>query len=295
MPPATDRIGADLWRALGSLTGPPSPERERVAGALELGPLPDRSDYTDLFVLGLQPYASIYLGPEGMLGGEARDRIAGFWQAVGRTPPSEPDHLALLLGLYGSLVEEEGEDAPVQALTRHARTALFHEHLAPWLFPWLLKMEEEAGPFHRRWARLLRRVLEEEAEVLGAASEMPGAEAAAVPTAAGLPAHLAQAPPALGVADDDLSDRLLTPVRSGLILTRSDLARASRERGLPLRIGERRFALRNMLQAAPDDTVAWLRKEAVRWSQRHRRWEAAGGAAARFWRERAERTARVLA
>jgi hypothetical protein len=227
-------------------------------------------------VLQLPPYASIYLGPEGMLGGEARDRIAGFWRAVGRTPPTEPDHLAVLLGLYGSLLEEEGEDAPRQALTRHARTALFHEHLAPWLFPWLLKMEEEAGPFYRRWAKLLRRVLEEEAKALGAAAE--------------LPAHLAQAPPAVDDevdGPDPLTNQILTPVRSGLILTRSDLAAASRERGLPLRIGERRFALRSMLQAAPGETVGWLREEAREWVARHESWEGVGGASARFWRVRA--------
>ena len=40
---------------------------------------------------------------------------------------------------------------------------------------------------------------------------------------------------------------LLTPVRSGLILVRSDLERAARELGLGCRAGERRFALRALL------------------------------------------------
>ena len=39
------------------------------------------------------------------MGGLARERIAGFWNAVGLTPPPEPDHLAALLGLYASLTE----------------------------------------------------------------------------------------------------------------------------------------------------------------------------------------------
>jgi sulfite exporter TauE/SafE len=34
-----------------------------------------------------------------MLGGAARERVAGFWRAVGLVPPPEPDHLAALLGL----------------------------------------------------------------------------------------------------------------------------------------------------------------------------------------------------
>jgi hypothetical protein len=283
MPAAADRVGADLWRALGALAGPPSPERERLAGALELGPLPDAAGHTELFVLQLPPYASIYLGAEGMLGGEARDRIAGFWRAVGRTPPTEPDHLAVLLGLYGSLVEEEPGarevgDAPGGALARHARATLFREHLAPWLFPWLLKAEEVGGTFHREWARLLRRALEEEARGLDP-----------VPN---LPAHLAAVP---DDALDSLADQVLTPVRSGLIVTRADLARASRERGLPLRIGERRYALRNMLKAAPEETVTWLRDEAEGWVARHGRWAASGGPASGFWARRARSTREALA
>jgi hypothetical protein len=214
-----------------------------------------------------------------MLGGEARDRVAGFWRAVGRTPPTEPDHLAMLLGLYGSLVEEEGDGAeeaggaPNEALARHAREALVREHLIPWIFPYLLKVEQVGGAFHRGWARLLRQALEEEAEGLD-----PSAD---------LPAHLAEAP---AEPLDSLNDQVLTPVRSGLILTRADLARASRERGLPLRIGERRYALRNMLQAAPTETVDWLRDEAEGWVARHGRWARVGGTSATFWGERARQT-----
>jgi hypothetical protein len=285
----------ELWRALGALTGPPSPERERLAGVLELGPLPDAAGHTELFVLQLPPYASIYLGPEGMLGGEARDRIAGFWRAVGRTPPAEPDHLAVLLGLYGSLVEEEGTgaeeaggdsgSAPSGALARHARTTLLREHLVPWVFPYLLKVEEVGGSFHRGWAALLRHGLEEEVRGLEEATGDPD-------SAAPLPAHLAEAP---SEPPDSLTDQLLTPVRSGLILTRADLARTSRERGLPLRIGERRYALRNMLQAAPAETVTWLRGEADGWLERHGRWAAAGGPAASYWTDRALATREALA
>jgi hypothetical protein len=225
-----------------------------------------------------------------MLGGKARDRIAGFWRAVGRTPPTEPDHLAVLLGLFGSLVEEEGDGAeeegdgaeeagraPNEALARHARDALLREHLIPWLFPYLLKVEEVGGAFHRGWARLLSQALEEEAEGLD-------------PTA-DLPAHLAAVP---AEPLDSLTDQVLTPVRSGLILTRADLARASRERGLPLRIGERRYALRNMLQAAPAMAVDWLADEAEGWVERHRRWAAVGGSAASFWTERARATREAL-
>src|SRR5919206_4462992 len=98
----------ELFRALAVLVEPPDrPGAERVAEALGLGALPEASAYTDTFVFRLYPYASVYLGAEGMLGGEARDRVAGFLAALGQAVPPEPDHLALMLGAYASLAEAE--------------------------------------------------------------------------------------------------------------------------------------------------------------------------------------------
>src|SRR3982750_3893746 len=98
----------ELFRALAVIAEPPTTATEQVAAALGLGPPADASAYTELFLLQLYPYASVYLGAEGMLGGEARDRVAGFWRALGETPPVEPDHLAVMLALYARLVEMEG-------------------------------------------------------------------------------------------------------------------------------------------------------------------------------------------
>ncbi|HEX8421973.1 MAG TPA: hypothetical protein VF634_01095, partial [Pyrinomonadaceae bacterium] len=60
----------ELFRALAVLAEPPVPESARVADALALGALPEASEYTEVFVFQLYPYASVYLGAEGMLGGE---------------------------------------------------------------------------------------------------------------------------------------------------------------------------------------------------------------------------------
>jgi hypothetical protein len=38
-------------------------------------------------VLNCPPYAAVYLGAEGGFGGEAADRVAGFWRAIGVPPP----------------------------------------------------------------------------------------------------------------------------------------------------------------------------------------------------------------
>ncbi|HSD76728.1 MAG TPA: molecular chaperone TorD family protein, partial [Solirubrobacteraceae bacterium] len=97
----------ELLRALGALCEPPAPGHARLAAELGLPAAPDAAAFTGVLVLQLPPYASPYAGAEGLLGGGARERIAGFWRAVGLVPPAEPDHLAALLGLYAALADDE--------------------------------------------------------------------------------------------------------------------------------------------------------------------------------------------
>lgn len=249
----------ELWRALAVLAERPD---ARVADALGLPRAPSAEEHADVFLFQLYPYASVYAGAEGMLGGESRDRVAGFWRALGLVPPAEPDHLAALLGLYAALEPEEW------------RRALLWEHLLSWLPPWLAKLDELAGEPYRAWGRLLREALAEEARRLG------GQEL--------LPLHLREAPPLeLG----DLLDGLLAPVRSGLILVRDDLRRAAVELDLGLRVAERRYVLRALLSQDAPATLAWLAEEARRWSALH---GETPGLIGRFWQSRAEAAAVLL-
>ncbi|HKC62875.1 MAG TPA: molecular chaperone TorD family protein, partial [Pyrinomonadaceae bacterium] len=97
----------ELFRALAIFAEPPTEKFKPVAEALELGALPGADEYTETFIFQLPPYASIYLGAEGMIGGEARDRVSGFWRAISLMPTPEPDHLAVMLALYARLSELE--------------------------------------------------------------------------------------------------------------------------------------------------------------------------------------------
>ncbi len=139
-----------------------------------------------------------------------------------------------------------------------------------------------APPFHAAWAQLLERTLLAEAADL---------EPPATP-----PLHLRDAPglPEAGEDADALVGVLLAPARSGLILTRWDLARGAAGLGLGLRMGERAFALRSMLSQDAGATLAWLADEAAGWAARHRRTEAVLGEIGRHWRERAEATRALL-
>jgi TorA maturation chaperone TorD len=279
----------ELFRALGALLETPGPGHGRLAAALDLGALPSAADHTDLFELQLQPYASIYLGAEGLLGGEARDRIAGFWRALGLTPPPEPDHLAVMLALYAELCEQGpggpgagGPNADGERWLRARRTFLW-EHLLSWLAPYLARVRDLAPPFYRRWADLLEEALTGEAGRLGR-QEL-------------LPLHLRSAPVIADPRQESAKsflDSLLSPARSGLILVRDDLRRAAGELGLGLRIGERRYVLKALLSQEPRATLGWLAGEAAGWVERHRGGEDLLGPVARFWAERASASAALL-
>ena len=286
-PPAAGRW--ELFRALGAVAGDPADARTACAALGWAGP--GNAEHTEVFVLNGPPYASVYLGAEGGLGGDAADRAAGFWRAIGLAPPAEPDHLAALFGLYASLGEAAGDTrtaTTADALTR-ARHALFWEHLWPWLPGYLDAVADLGAPGLVPWARLTRRALQAERDA------HPGGW---------LPLALRAAPEPGPAGDglDALLDVLTCPVRSGFILTRRNLAAGAEAAGAGHRIGERRFTLRALLEQAPAGTLSWLAAEAARWSRRHAAPPPRHGGGRRprditraWWARRAGHTARILA
>jgi len=276
----------ELLRALGAVAD--SPADARTAGrALGLPDL-DGHQHADAFIMNCPPYASVYLGPDGALGGEGADRVAGFWRAIGVTPPAEPDHLTALLSLYASLGQAAGDSrrAATQSALARSRDALLWEHLWPWLPAYLDAVSGLDVPALTAWARLTS---------LAIAAEI-GAHPAAGPGPARLPLALRAAPamPEATAGLGSLVGALMTPVRSGIILTRHRLAEGAGGAGVGYRIGERRFALRAMLEQDPAATLGWLSRECQRWALQHAGRPAAG-AIGRWWAGRAVSTGQLLA
>jgi len=271
----------EALRALAVLLEPPGPEHAAIAAALELPAPPAPDEHTAVVVFQAYPYASVYLGAEGMLGGEARDRVAGFWRALGGEPPGEPDHLSVLLAGVAALAAPAPAAlvgpapaafvgpapaalvgaAPAASARRGLPLAgaapaasvcgaLFWEHVASWMPPYLALLVRIGGPFHAAWAELAATVLGELAADLGPPARLP----LALRTAPALPA----APASL----DDLLATLLAPARTGFVIVRDDLERAAADLGLGLRAGERRFALRALLGQDPAGVLGWLAAEA---------------------------------
>lgn len=280
---------AELLRALAVLAEPPGPEHARVADAVGLagvpgpGGTPTASEHGDVFLFQLYPYASVHVGAEGMMGGEARDRVAGFWSALGRTPPAEPDHLSALLALYASLCEEERGESASDALLEQSRAALLDEHIAPWLPHYLARVQELSPGFYSRWAELLARILEAEADRAEPAER--------------LPLHLREAP---GVPDprqdggEAFLVGLLAMVRTGVMLTRADLAAMAMTLDLGLRAGERRYALASLLSQDPVGVLRAYAAEARRQGAMHELRAHRWGAASDFLAARARSTAELV-
>jgi TorA maturation chaperone TorD len=271
----------ELLRALGAVADSPS---GAAAALTALGlPAVSPAEHTEVFVLNCPPYAAIYLGAEGSLGGEAADRAAGFWRAMGLTPPAEPDHLAALLALYAWLGEAAGEaarPATAQTLARF-QAALFWEHLWSWLPGYLAAAAGLPARGLARWARLTWQVI--------------AAEQRALPAPGRLPLALRAAPPQPGrlASLAEVTGALLTPARSGLIITRRQLAAGAAEAGVGYRAGERRFTLRAMLEQDAAATLRWAAGQARWWQRSHAR-RCGADPACRWWAGRAGGTVRML-
>lgn len=269
----------DLVEALATFAEEPGPAHGRLAALLALPGPPDAAAFTDLFVFTLYPYASVYLGGEGQLGGAARDRVAGFFRALGVVPPSEPDHLTVLLAGYAQL-QARADDDPAAA---RAATALLHEHLLSWLPLYLARVAALAPAPYPQWAELLNAAL------------MTAAGDASQPAQRCL--HLREAP---ALADprthghEAFMAGLLAPVCSGMVLTGADLRRAADDLQVGLRVGERRFVLDAMFAQRPVALLRWLADHTRTTTTAWQPWSTIVGDTARWWMATADTTRRSL-
>jgi TorA maturation chaperone TorD len=287
VPPSTSKLAESLpsprWEllcALGVLAALPPPDSGPIVEALGLTAW-SRAEHTRLFVMELVPSAAIHLGAEGKLGGDGAEAVAGFWRALGLQPPSEPDRLDYLVGLYAELGHAT-ETCRTEAARRrldHAMGALLTEHIWSWLPGYLSAVG--SYPSGAEWAELMLQALSSEIRAHNAVAPLPVA------------LRDAPAPLDVTVGYDELLDSLTAPVRMGFILTHSDLEEIGRQLGIGVRRGERRYILKAMLEQAPGETLASLAQHARRWSLMHAR-QPVDTPAGAWWQERAATSAVVL-
>jgi TorA maturation chaperone TorD len=263
-----------LFQSLGELIEAPGAEQARIARMLGLPGEPDRHDFTNLFVVQLFPYASIYLSQQGYAGGAVRDRMGEFWRILGRSAPPEPDHATSLMKCYGSLLPGKHDEYLSSDLAQAIRPAVFWEGIACWLPIYLLRARELASTLYRAWSDVAFDVVEAEAAQLG--------------PPATLPVHLASAPMPPSISSPSaFVDALFAPVVSGVIICRADLARCAIANRLNLRMADRRHTLKLMLSENTTGVSSWLHDEIGRQAENLQRLPDALAPIREHWLQRA--------
>lgn len=270
-----------LFPSLGELIQSPGQEQARIARMLGLPGEPARQDYTNLFVVQLFPYASIYLSADGLAGGVVRDRIIEFWKLLGRPLPDEPDHAAALLRSYGNLQRGPSGEYTAPVATQQLRRAFFWESIASWLPVYLLRARELSSTLYKAWSDVTSDVIEAEAAQSGPPQVMP--------------LHLASAPmpPALHAAAAFV-DSLFIPAVSGVILCRADLGRCAAATKVSIRTADRRHTLKLMITENTRAVCGWLHKEAARQAEQIEALPPVFGAVREHWLTRAQASATAI-
>lgn len=244
---------------------------------------PTRAEYTDLFVVQLYPYASVYLSASGQLGGVVQEHIAGFWRVLKQPVPRDPDHIATLFSTYAQLAHHSisGDEAYLSGLVPQLRHAFLWEHMASWILPFTARVCELGSTAYRAWATLIVDAFEAEAAQVGPPSI--------------LPLHLRNAPPLPRTVDlDELVNIVFSPIRSGMIIARADISRCARDLGLGTRVAERRYTLHTLLTQDRARVGGWLAAEARRQADHMRAAPEAFRAIADHWEGRALATADLI-
>lgn len=261
----------ELLRALAAFAEQPQEGHERIADVLDLPPATPAVWHATL-VERFHPYASVHLGTDGFVGGDVRDRVAGVLRALEAEVPPDPDHLVVLLEALATTIEHEWWPAA---------GALLWEHLLPWTVPFLDRIAADGPSPYDQWAVLTQQALTHTAERLAGPS----------------PPRL----PEVGLLDPrrhparDFVDSLLVPVRLGAILTIDDLHSAANALTLPIRMGERRYALRGLLAIDTAGVLGWLAAHAERAAARTEQWPDVVAPMAAAWSRRAREAHDLLA
>lgn len=269
--------------------------------------------YTDVLVLNVYPFASVYLDADGALHAGRATFTAGVLRALGlRVHAREgvsADHVSVALEALAALLEREVDaDSDVDAdRARHAQRTVLAEHLLPWAPLFLGAVERVDDGLYRAVARTVETTLRRHAARLAALDAAPPEAAPPEPTppeAAPSESHAADLAPPPGhdgdgtepgdAADDGDGEEplawLAAPARCGMFLARDDIAALAAQAGLPTRVGGRRFVLRQLGTAAASgqEESEALRDALARFARDRRReldaWAEALPAFAPVWR-----------
>ncbi|MCX7853736.1 MAG: molecular chaperone TorD family protein [Caldilineales bacterium] len=227
---------------------------ELAAAALPYDPDEAAAAFYALLGMNVPPYQSLFLDDTGLLGGSECDRVRESYREMGFAvdEANEPaDHLGheLLALSHLCLAEadawEDGHMAMVARIRRLEKTFLT-DHLLRWLPTFVMAVRRQGPSFYAHLATLTLELALARWQPAATTPPSPPVPASSLTPRERVARLLAD--PNIGLAE--IAGFLLTPVYSGLYLSRDDIGRLARAVDVPTGFGERRQMLRTLLQGA---------------------------------------------
>lgn len=223
--------------------------------------------HQNLLGFNIHPHESIFLGEDGLLGGPIAHAVHHTYTRIGYQTAEEPDHIGRELEALAFLCAAEAdawEDGvtPIALQMQHKQLTLLDQHLLRWLWPFARAVQAHHDSFYTAVVTLLQNIIVTHVEQLRhnnptstAAFTLPDAPAILENEKTGL---------------KDIARYLVTPVYSGLYLSRDIIGQIARQFELPRGFGGREQTLTNLLRSAVQfdllpELVGHLHSMAARW------------------------------
>jgi TorA maturation chaperone TorD len=220
----------------------------------------------NLLSFNIFPNASIFLAPSRLLGGPVANEYDDLYRQSGFVPDSaaDPDHLSQALAYLAYLLEGEANQLALasgqSAITLQSRQYHFLEnYLLLWFLPCAIAIQQQNDPFYSQLTHLTLALLADHLAVTRSTNQ-PAASFTAINESTQLPITNYPITPLPYYPIPTLQDNqtglreiarfLITPIRSGLYLGRSDINRLARRLNLPHGFGSRDQMLQTLLQSA---------------------------------------------
>lgn len=209
--------------------------------------------YQELFGFNFFPYESLFHERELMVNTASAGRVARLMEQSGfdTTPYTvgSVDHIGVQLAFMAFLIAQEMEGTThdqrwmIEAAQQYQATVI-HQHLATWVPVAVLTMQTIApAPLFHLLAEITLELVLSDVTTIPATDAILWLEESPVPSV----------PPNNEEEDDGLSAlirHLITPVESGVFLTRTELRRIARKLHLPMTMGDRFGMVKQLFEAA---------------------------------------------
>lgn len=261
------------------------------------------ADHHALFRFNVYPYQSIFLDPDGLLGGPMSERVARAYARYGYQPETSgesADHVGFELGFLAFLcaaeaeARQDGDRSGTLRRLQEQQMAFMAAQLLTWIGPLTLAIRQQGQPFFQALADVTLDLLQEQtADLTGNVDRSPQEQSAT----ADMVDLLGQEETGL----KEIANFLLTPIYSGIYLSRDDIGRLARRQAVPRGFGDRGQLLLNLLRTAANydavgDVIDDLAALARSWYTAYGEMVARPGIGefANCWRTRAAGTIALL-